>query len=144
MWKCSWLHNSSNGGNWSQITYTQHDCRGSAWNVLWPIWAILHIPPAQSILLLLDGQSSHYQPELLRPAAGKGIIIFCLPPHTTHLLQPLDYACFASIKIHWGEECHHLCSPNASEIVKRYNFPVFPCCLVARKQHAEHIASFGR
>ena len=83
---------------------------------------LLHIPPVRPILLLLDGHSSHYQPELLRLAAGEGVIVFCLPPHTMHILQPLDNACFASLKTHWGEECHHFCSRNPGKIVNRYNF----------------------
>ena len=48
-----------------------------------------HAPPVQPPVLLLDGHSSYYQPELLRIAASEGVIIFHLPPHTTHLLQPL-------------------------------------------------------
>lgn len=41
-------------------------------------------------LLLLDGYTSHYNPGILKTAAEEGIIVFCLPPHMTHLLQPLD------------------------------------------------------
>ena len=51
---------------------------------------LLHAPAVRPLLLLLDGHSSHYSPSLLRKAADEGVIIFCLPPHTTHLLQPLD------------------------------------------------------
>lgn len=80
------------------------------------------IPPVRPILLLLDGHSSHYQPGMLRIAAAEGIIIFCLPPHTTHLLQPLDNACFASLKTHWGSACHEFCSQNPGKVVNRYNF----------------------
>ena len=51
---------------------------------------LVHAPPARSLLLLLDGHTSHYNPGVLKMAAEEGIIVFCLPPHTTHLLQPLD------------------------------------------------------
>ena len=43
---------------------------------------LTHVPPVRALLLLLDGHSSHYQPSLIRKAAGNGIIVFCLPPHT--------------------------------------------------------------
>lgn len=75
-----------------------------------------HAPPVRP-LLMLDGHSSHYQPELLRIAATEGIIIFCLPPHTTHLLQPLDGCTFGSLKRHWGEECHISSAATIQEIL---------------------------
>ena len=81
-----------------------------------------HTPPVRPLLLMLDGHSSQYQPELLRIAASEGIIIFCLPPHSTHLLQPLDGCTFGSLKRHWAEECHIFCSHNPGKVVTRYNF----------------------
>ena len=62
---------------------------------------LVHAPPAQPLLLLVDGHVSHYYLNVLRMAAEEEIIIFCLPPHTTHLLQPLDNGLFASLKSHW-------------------------------------------
>ena len=43
---------------------------------------------ARPLLLVLDGHSSHYQPELVQYAKEKDVILFCLPPHTTHESQP--------------------------------------------------------
>ena len=37
----------------------------------------------------------------------EGIIVFFLLPHTTHLLQPLDYGTFASLKGQRRHECQH-------------------------------------
>ena len=34
-----------------------------------------------------------------------GIIIFTLPPNTTHLTQPLDKGVFGPFKQHWRGEC---------------------------------------
>ena len=39
-------------------------------------------------LLLLDGYGSHCTFEFLEHCNSNNIIIFCLPPHITHLLQP--------------------------------------------------------
>ena len=39
------------------------------------------------LLLLLDGHSSHYNIECIHEAALEGVIIFCLPPHMTHITQ---------------------------------------------------------
>jgi len=46
------------------------------------------------LLLILDGHSTHNQPEMIRYARDKDIIILCLPPHTTHETQPLDCTVF--------------------------------------------------
>ena len=55
-------------------------------------------PPTRTLLLLLDGHSSRYQPSVIRKAAENGVIMFCLPPHTTHMCQPLDKTCFSPLK----------------------------------------------
>ena len=49
-------------------------------------------------LLLLDGYGSHCTKEFLDFCNDHHIIPFCLPPHTTHLLQPLDVVCFQPYK----------------------------------------------
>ena len=61
------------------------------------------IPPAQPVILLLDGHSSHYNPEAIALAAEEKIIIFCLSPHTTHVAQPLDVSFFGPLKQHWAK-----------------------------------------
>ena len=53
-----------------------------------------HAVLARPLLLLLDGHSTHYQPQLLRLAKENDVIILCLPPHTTHEAQPLGLWCF--------------------------------------------------
>lgn len=53
-------------------------------------------------LLLVDGHSSHETMELLKYAEDHRIQLFALPPHTTHLLQPLDVGCFQPLKWYHG------------------------------------------
>ena len=104
---------------------------------------LLYAPPARPLLLLLDGHSSHYQLELLQIAAAEGIIIFCLPPHATHILQPLDNGAFGALKQHWSEACHHHCSHNPGKVVNRYNFSeVFRSAWVEGMTMKNIIASF--
>ena len=58
------------------------------------------------IILLMDGHSSHYCPETIQLAAAEGVILFTLPPNTTHLSQPLDKGVFGPFKIYWRQVCH--------------------------------------
>jgi hypothetical protein len=44
-------------------------------------------------LLVLDGYSSHATLEFNQFCTENKIITLCMPPHTSHLLQPLDVGC---------------------------------------------------
>ena len=60
---------------------------------------LVHSVSARPLLLPLDSHSSHYQPQLIEYAKEFGVIMFCLPPHTTHESQPLDASVFKSLKL---------------------------------------------
>ena len=49
-------------------------------------------------LLILDGHGSHATPEFDTYCTENRIITLCMPPHSSHLLQPLDVACFGPLK----------------------------------------------
>lgn len=53
------------------------------------------------ILLLLDGHKSHIGMDLYNLCTQNGIILYCLLPNATHILQPCDVSVFKSIKVHW-------------------------------------------
>ena len=74
------------------------------------------------ILLLLDGHSLHYQPELISFAKQYEVILFCLPPHTTHESQPLDVSVFKSLKQNWQQACHNFIQSNPSLVITKYRF----------------------
>ena len=54
--------------------------------------------PEHPILLFVDGHTSHMTLDVIDVACSNGVILFCLPPHTTHALQPLDVAVFKSLR----------------------------------------------
>ena len=60
-----------------------------------------YIPSARPVLLLLDGHSSHYCPDTIRVVAHHKVIVFALPPNTTHISQPIDKGCFGPLKEAW-------------------------------------------
>ena len=55
-------------------------------------------------VLLMDGHSSHYSPDVLKYALDHNIRILGYPPHCTHALQGLNVVCFAKMKDAWKEE----------------------------------------
>ncbi len=61
-------------------------------------------PTRATRLLLLDGHNSHCSTEFLNLAKSKNIEILCLPPHTTHALQPCDVGVFSPLASRWAAE----------------------------------------
>ena len=53
-------------------------------------------------LLILDGHGSHVTAEFDQYAKQNSIIVLCMPPHSSHILQPLDVSCFAVLKRLYG------------------------------------------
>ena len=53
--------------------------------------------------LLLDGYGSHCTMEFITFCDDHKIVPFCLPPHSTHLLQPLDVVVFQPYKHYHAE-----------------------------------------
>ena len=53
------------------------------------------------VILFVDGHKSHLSLPLIRMAKEKGIHLYCLPPHCTHVLQPLDVGVYGPVKQEW-------------------------------------------
>lgn len=68
------------------------------------------------ILLIYDGHSSHDKIELINLARKHNIILFCLPPHTTHKLQPLDVRVFGPFQRAWSERCDEVVEDTGEEM----------------------------
>jgi hypothetical protein len=55
-------------------------------------------------LLILDGHGSHLTPEFDLFCTEHSIITLCMPPHSSHLLQPCDVSFFAVLKRRYGQQ----------------------------------------
>ena len=78
-------------------------------------------------LLLLDSHKSHlFNLAFMRCMMNNRIEVLCLPPHYTHLLQPLDDAPFASLKRKFQSAliAHNL-STGAKKLTKPEFFRIF-------------------
>jgi hypothetical protein len=54
-------------------------------------------------LLILDGHSSHQTADFDIFCKENTIICLCMPPYTSHLLQPLDVGVFSPLKRAYGK-----------------------------------------
>ena len=81
-----------------------------------------YAPASRPVLLLLDGHSSHYCPDTIQLATDNEVIIFTLPPNTTHLTQPLDKGVFGPFKAHWKLVCRDYLVSHPGQVINPYNF----------------------
>ena len=65
---------------------------------------IQSIPPTRPVLLMLDGHSSHISYTIVDFCRNNGILLYALPPHTTHVLQPSEIP-FAKLKKEYSKAC---------------------------------------
>jgi hypothetical protein len=70
-------------------------------------------------LLILDGHGSHVTPEFDQYCLDQSIIVLCMPPHSSHLLQSLDVGCFSVLKRSYGKRVETLMSLGVNQIDKQ-------------------------
>ncbi|RUS76597.1 hypothetical protein EGW08_015639 [Elysia chlorotica] len=71
------------------------------------------------LLLLLDGHVSHQSLQTSTLCAENQIVLYCLPPHSSHILQPLDVGVFKTMKAEWKLAVKR---QNETEIVTKRTF----------------------
>ena len=69
-------------------------------------------------LLILDGHKSHNSLEFQDICKDNNIITLCMPPHSSHLLQPLDVGCFSPLKRAYGDQINSFIRNHINHITK--------------------------
>jgi len=82
----------------------------------------------QSLFFLSFIHGSHIHPDVIDLLVENKIILYCLPPRTTNILQPLDVAIFKPLKTKFSKitdlvKLASLCSPTPLNVSKK-NFTV--------------------
>lgn len=65
-------------------------------------------------LLIVDGHDSHKTEQFITIAEEYNVILYALPPHTTHLLQPLDIKVF--------QQCKHFHQKALDKAVRSFDY----------------------
>lgn len=97
-----WLYNAPHG--------TKLNSSESGWmdQTVFDDWFEFHFLPVAirkegKKILIGDNLSSHISIKTLNLCKENNISFICLPPNSTHLLQPLDVAYFSSLKTNWRQ-----------------------------------------
>jgi hypothetical protein len=75
-------------------------------------------------LLVIDGHESHANARFDAYCRDHKIITICMPPHSSHLLQPLDVGCFSTLKKRYGDLIQQLMRLGANHIDKAEFIPL--------------------
>lgn len=75
----------------------------------------------QPLLLIFGGHKMHINVPVLKWAQQNNILLFVLPAHTSHALQPLNVRCFGRLQELYDKECHKFLRENPEAIITRYN-----------------------
>ena len=78
--------------------------------------------PSEARLLVLDGHGSHETTEFIWECFTNNVYLLFLPPHTSHVLQPLDLSIFAPLKRAYRKQLGFLSLLNDSTPLGKQNF----------------------
>ncbi|CAG2244263.1 unnamed protein product [Mytilus edulis] len=84
---------------------------------------LAHCGPERPQLLLLDSHRSHEVLGLLEEACKENTIVFALPPHCTHMLQPLDRTVFGPFSKAYDRECTEFLSKHPNNDINKQTWP---------------------
>jgi len=69
-------------------------------------------------LIVCDGHDSHVTPKSIRFCIDNNIQVALMPPHSSHICQPLDIACFGPLKKTMSDEIDPLIRHGVARIMK--------------------------
>ncbi|XP_071942933.1 uncharacterized protein [Antedon mediterranea] len=91
------------------------------------------------IVLFVDGHASHINIETAELCVREKIVLYCLPSHSSHLIQPLDVAVYKTVKASWGKAVRGWMIDHPGQYVTKQSFAsVFGLAWEegAKKEHA--------
>ncbi|XP_078571581.1 uncharacterized protein LOC144859166 [Branchiostoma floridae x Branchiostoma japonicum] len=83
---------------------------------------VRHCHKERPVLLVVDQCSSHLSLKVLTTAMRENIILYGLPPHTSHFSQPLDVTVFSTLKAQWATTLETLQAADTKFQAKKSNF----------------------
>ncbi|XP_026185028.1 tigger transposable element-derived protein 6-like isoform X2 [Mastacembelus armatus] len=85
---------------------------------------LVHAQKQRPLLLIFDGHKSPVNLEVVEAARKEDVILLCLPPHCSQILQPLDTGLFALLKQHFAAMIGDGCGTDTHFAVSKKEFSV--------------------
>lgn len=74
------------------------------------------------VVLFVDGHQSHLSYETAEFCSQNQVILYCLPSHASHIIQPCDLTLFKSLKENWKKEVRKWKAEHITQNVTKLNF----------------------
>lgn len=71
------------------------------------------------VILFIDGHKTHVSLQVSALCEERQVILYLLPPNTTHILQPADVGAFRPLKHYWRQEVKDFQNENPNSVVRR-------------------------
>jgi hypothetical protein len=94
------------------------------------------------VLLILDGHESHKSLAFQDLCKENKIVTLCMPPHSSHILQPLDVVCLAPLKRAYSKEIRVLALDYIGRIDKKAFIATFAKVFKKAFSKANILSSF--
>lgn len=75
------------------------------------------------VMLIFDGHGSHLTYNMAQMAADNQVTLYCLPPHTSSKLQPLDVGVYGPLKTRWALILRDFYKESRMKNVTKEGFP---------------------
>ncbi|XP_041458835.1 uncharacterized protein LOC121410667 [Lytechinus variegatus] len=73
----------------------------------------------EKVILIYDGHKSHVPINVIKHAREHNIVLFLLPAHTSHFLQPLDVGVFSPLKSYYNVICSRYLREHPGKVITR-------------------------
>ena len=93
------------------------------------------------VILFLDGHHSHLGIEFIQMAKQHKVHPFCIPSHTSHILQPLDVGVYGPLKKSWKEITKAYRSSTRASVISKQVFPSLLAELWTKSFKSCHLTS---
>lgn len=123
----AWYEEANIPYNW-KISVSENGWTNNTLGLAWLKHFDTHTKPRQVgayRLLILDGHESHLNQEFKDYCLEHKILTLCIPPHSSHVLQPLDLVCFSPLKLKYSLRVRDLARRRVFHINKEGFLPAF-------------------
>jgi len=123
----AWYEEASIPRNW-KLSVSENGWTNNALGLEWLKHFDAHTKARQVgvyRLLIMDGHESHLNQDFKDYCLKHKILTLCMPPHSSHILQPLDVVCFSPLKQKYSQRVRDLARRRVFHINKEGFLPAF-------------------
>lgn len=96
------------------------------------------------VVIFYDGHRSHVNLGLVQWARQENIVLFVLPAHTSHVLQPMDVGCFGPFEMIFNRVAHKFMRESCGRSITKFDICKLACSAYTKALSPENLQSAFR